>query len=304
MSLGFQKTTRKGLRQETSTGRNRLRKCLFEEYILLERTSERSFESLNQFLVQRLGLASYSRQSSLSPAGNTLTLTTPSTPSRKSSTDSEDSPSKMQDSEKYVLVLGLQMPLPGALGALWFKGDNVTTFLEQYDDMCEDYRVTPETKRIRLLRYISPIYKEQIRFMLEYSTENYLEKEFYDVLKKEFREHDWEHYRVSIEFLYRIIDQSTRGLLAIKTYVDLFDRIFKELIKRNKLNKQYQGREFIRGLSMHIKERIFRETDYESIEIFTHNYDKMYEKAIAAYKYKEKKRRYNEINDPEYSKVR
>ncbi|KAF8846534.1 hypothetical protein BDZ45DRAFT_755992 [Acephala macrosclerotiorum] len=230
-------------------------------------------------------------------------ITTPSTPSRKSSTDSEDSPSKMQDSEKYVLVPGLQMPLLGALGAPWFKGDNVTAFLEQYDDMCEDYRVTPETKRIQLLRYISSIYKKQIRSMPEYSTENYLEKELYDALKKEFREHDWEHYRVSIEFLYRIIDQSTRGLLAIKTYVDLFDRVFKELIKRNKLDKQHQGREFIRGLPMHVKERIFRETDYESIEISTHNYDKMYEKAVAAYKYEEKKRRYNEINDPKYSKV-
>ncbi|KAF8848257.1 hypothetical protein BDZ45DRAFT_777180 [Acephala macrosclerotiorum] len=143
----------------------------------------------------------------------------------------------MQDFEKYILVLGLQMPLSGALGALWFKRDNVTAFLEQYDDMCEDYRVTLETKRIRLLRYISPIYKEQIRSMPEYSTENYLEKEFYDALKKEFREYDWEYYRVSIEFLYRIIDQSTKGLLAIKTYMDLFDRVFKELIKRNKLDK-------------------------------------------------------------------
>ncbi|KAF8857299.1 hypothetical protein BDZ45DRAFT_744521 [Acephala macrosclerotiorum] len=180
------------------------------------------------------------------------------------------------------------MLFPGALEILWFKRDNITAFLEQYDDICEDYRVTPETKKIRLLRYISPIYKEQIRSMLEYSTENYLEKEFYDALKKEFREYDWEYYRVSMEFLYRIIDQFTRSLLATKTYVDLFDR----------------GREFMRGLPMYVKERIFKEIDYESIEIFIYNYNKMYEKAVVAYKYKEKKRRYNEINDLEYSKVR
>ncbi|KAF8857542.1 hypothetical protein BDZ45DRAFT_788142 [Acephala macrosclerotiorum] len=210
----------------------------------------------------------------------------------------------MQNSEKYVLVLGLQMPLLEALEILWFKRNNITAFLEQYDDMCEDYKVTLEIKRIRLLRYISPIYKEQIRSIPKYSTENYLEKELYDALKKEFREYDWEYYRVSIEFLYRIIDQSTRGLLAIKTYVDLFDRVSKELIKRNKLNKQHQGREFMRGLPMHVKERIFRETDYEPTEISIHNYNKMYEKAVAAYKYEEKKRRYNETNDPEYSKVR
>jgi len=41
-----------------------------------------------------------------------------------------------------------------------FKGANVTEFLERYEDLCSDYRVTDKDRLTRLPRYcIQPIAK-------------------------------------------------------------------------------------------------------------------------------------------------
>jgi len=50
------------------------------------------------------------------------------------------------------------MPPPGTPGSPMFEGANVTEFLERYEDLCSDYRVTDEDRLTRLPRYcIQPI---------------------------------------------------------------------------------------------------------------------------------------------------
>ena len=46
------------------------------------------------------------------------------------------------------------MLLLGLLGALYFKGTNITKFLEQFKEMCKDYRVEDSSKKLKyLLKY-------------------------------------------------------------------------------------------------------------------------------------------------------
>jgi hypothetical protein len=64
------------------------------------------------------------------------------------------------EDNKYMLVLRLHLPLLKAQGAPWFKGNNISTFLEQYTDMYKDYQVSTTTKREHIIKYILLLYKD------------------------------------------------------------------------------------------------------------------------------------------------
>lgn len=56
-----------------------------------------------------------------------------------------------------------------------------------------DYQVSAATKRERIIRYISLLYKDQVKAMPEYhanSSDSYDETKFYAALRKEFKEKD------------------------------------------------------------------------------------------------------------------
>jgi hypothetical protein len=141
---------------------------------------------------------------------------------------------------KYILVPGLNLPLIGAPGVPWFQGSNISVFLEQYTDMYKDYHVSDNTKRERIVCYISPIYKDQIKAMPEYCTDNpgdYQETKFFEALLKEFREYNWEILKISHDFLNRIIIQAQNRRISSKSYIDMFNRVSKELLKRKEMDE-------------------------------------------------------------------
>jgi len=43
-------------------------------------------------------------------------------------------------------MLCVPMPLLGTLGSPMFEGANVTEFLERYEDLCSDYRVSDKDR--------------------------------------------------------------------------------------------------------------------------------------------------------------
>jgi hypothetical protein len=60
-------------------------------------------------------------------------------------------------------------------------------------NMCKNYYIPNNTKRERIVYYISLIYKDQIKAMPEYYANNpgdYQETKFFEALLKEFREYD------------------------------------------------------------------------------------------------------------------
>ena len=64
------------------------------------------------------------------------------------------------EDNKYILVLKLHLPLLKAQGALYFKGNNIFTFLKQYTNICKDYQVSITTKREHIIKYILLLYKD------------------------------------------------------------------------------------------------------------------------------------------------
>jgi hypothetical protein len=206
--------------------------------------------------------------------------------------------------DKIIVVASTPLLLPGQPGAPWFQGENISTFLERYSDLCDDYKVSKEMKRERIIRYVHPWYKDTITAMPEYAEVGYDEGKFYKALKEEYKDNDWETLRFSREFLEQTVEKAKSGRLTSKAYVDLFDRISKVLIDRGELDETQRAREFMKGLNSTTKDKIFRDTEFEPSNVRTHDYDKMHKTAVKAYEVEEKRRRYNEYNDPDYSKIK
>ena len=81
----------------------------------------------------------------------------------------------------------------------YFKGENISSFLEAWDDFAEDYEYTSDSKRKKILRYIDLLYRDKVRAILEYTTkEDYI---FYKARRKEYRDTDHKHLKYSRQFL-------------------------------------------------------------------------------------------------------
>jgi len=86
--------------------------------------------------------------------------------------------------------------------------------------------------------------------------------------------------------------------------VEIFDRAFRDLIKKGVINPKSRNNKLIKGFFSNIKDKILKETDYDPKDFATYNYERIKRKALNAYAYKEKRRRYIEAIDPEYIKFK
>jgi hypothetical protein len=104
-----------------------------------------------------------------------------------------------------INVIKAVMPSPATLGtAPYFKGENITSFLDLWDDFTGDYECKGAEKRKKILRYIDPFYRDEVKAMPEYATEND-EQTFYNALKKKYRDTDHERLKYSRQFLLALV---------------------------------------------------------------------------------------------------
>ena len=55
------------------------------------------------------------------------------------------------------------MPYPGAPGSLFFEGANISEFLERFENMCDDYRMSTSEKIRRLPWYCRMFTAQHVR---------------------------------------------------------------------------------------------------------------------------------------------
>ena len=84
----------------------------------------------------------------------------------------------------------------------------------------------------------------------------------------------------------------------------MFNRAFGDLIKKEAIDLKSRGNKLIKGFSFSIKNKIFKEIDYDLKDFTTYNYEKIKKKAFDIYIYKEKKKRYIEAINLEYIKLK
>jgi hypothetical protein len=99
-----------------------------------------------------------------------------------------------------INVIKAVMPSLSVVGSTpYFKGENISSFLEAWDDFADDYECTSNSKRKKILRYIDLLYRDKVRAMPEYTTKE--DQVFYKALKKEYRDTDHKHLKYSRQFL-------------------------------------------------------------------------------------------------------
>jgi hypothetical protein len=66
------------------------------------------------------------------------------------------------------------IPIIGSIGAPFFRGKNITKFLERFEDFCLDYKVSDGQKVVRVIRYYSLDIRYYLRTILpSYDTSIY-----------------------------------------------------------------------------------------------------------------------------------
>jgi hypothetical protein len=214
----------------------------------------------------------------------------------------------IKDTFPYTIVVkpSGQLPIPGNPGAPYFDGRNVSEFIEQLKDLFKECESDLETRRNRLVRYTTPVEREEIKSMPEYAepVDLYNEEKFYEALRHKYRDQDWDKLRDSYDFLQRVMAQGRIGAIDARTYVTTFNRVSTELIKRNEIDESQRCRAFMEGASIALKDKLLRNTRFDYSDVATHKYAPMLEEGRRHWELEEKKRRYNESHDPALARSR
>jgi hypothetical protein len=184
-----------------------------------------------------------------------------------------------------INVINAVMPSPATLGtAPHFKGENISAFLESWDNFAGDYDCVGAEKRKKILRYVDPFYRDEIRFMTEYAEHDkpqYDEQAFYKALLKKYRDTDHEYLKYSRQFLLALVAQARDGKVEPKEYIYLYHRISTRLHERNLLGDVERATLFLNGLPKEIVSKVVEAHNVDQSDAQTINYQKFYKTALA-----------------------
>ncbi|KUJ06200.1 uncharacterized protein LY89DRAFT_415459 [Mollisia scopiformis] len=174
-------------------------------------------------------------------------------------------PNVQPNASQQIVVRAATLPFYGQQGAPNFTGRNVTSFLQDFDDLCKEcYIVDAADKRSRILRYVAPELKEDFKIVDGYGSalEEYDEAVFYEALKKQYKHADSASLKNTVSFLEVLVDKARVSILDLKDYVVLFDRHSSNLIKSKKISEDSRCRMFVKGLPPKHRDKLMDKQQY------------------------------------------
>jgi hypothetical protein len=72
-----------------------------------------------------------------------------------------------------ISIIRLPMPLPGSPGVPLFEGANATEFLDNFDDLCDEYAVAEQGKLVKLPKYCSRSIGDSIKSQKAWVNKDY-----------------------------------------------------------------------------------------------------------------------------------
>ena len=167
--------------------------------------------------------------------------------------DIENVPTPPQFQASYIMPL----PYPGAPGSPFFDGANVTEFLERYENMCEDYRVSLAEKIRRLPLYGEMFTARHVKSVIGFSGSDWtkISKE----LKKEYKDQDLAQQVSSRAYLEAFKDKPRAENSEVLQFCRQFSKITKDLVGKGKLDTYTQVRWFLQGLHSPIQSELFNQ---------------------------------------------
>jgi hypothetical protein len=107
------------------------------------------------------------------------------------------------------------MPKPGQPGALFFDGENITNFLDEWNVECKEYSYTDEQKCSKFPYHADSKYRDIIENLDGYATSNWAT--FQANLKSPFWQQD--EPKNTTAALYRLINEAQTGKIDLNVHV-------------------------------------------------------------------------------------
>ena len=138
------------------------------------------------------------------------------------------------------------MPAPGTVGTPYFVGQNVSQFIEQYEQLCARYRVMGIEKYQGLPEYCDYWIGMWIRSLPEFTAGNWTE--LVRKLRAEYRAEDYHRRIETRDFIEAFVRISAEQPGDLRHYVHDFTTISARTVAAGNLTEQEKGWWFMRGL--------------------------------------------------------
>ena len=171
------------------------------------------------------------------------------------------------------------MPYPGAPGAPWFSGHNVTEFLQRFQNMCNEYEVKNEDIFQKLPWYCEKTIGDYVKSIPEYVSRD--GDGLFKVMRKDYRKHDLDQQINSRNFLESLKTKTRTEKDDLKQYCRQFHTISHALVERGQLEKYTRAMWFIQGLPPKIREKVVRKVGCDTEDADTMDYTRIYGVASA-----------------------
>lgn len=147
------------------------------------------------------------------------------------------------------------MPYPGSPGSPFFEGANVSEFLERFEDMCDDYRMSTSEKIRRLPWYCEIFTARHIKSVIGFSGLDWAK--ICTNLKKEYKDQDLTQQISSPAYLEAFKDKPRTENAEVPQFCRDYLEISKELLEKGKLDRYTQLRWFLQGLPSSVQSELF-----------------------------------------------
>lgn len=172
------------------------------------------------------------------------------------------------------------IPYPGAPGAPFFDGQNITHFLDLYDQLCSDYRISEFEKIYWLPWYCEYFTGRYVRILIKDADWTAVKA----ILRREYKENDLDQLINSREFLEELKRKARSEDDDLMHYCQLFASISTNLVLRQRLDRYTQCQWLLQGLPEKIVMEIFYRYDIDLEDDDSLDFENVLEKAIVLVK--------------------
>ena len=161
-------------------------------------------------------------------------------------------------------------------GAPLFDGQNITHFLDLYDQLRSDYRLPESEKIYRLPWYCEFFIGKYVRILIKGA--NWAAAR--SILRTEYKKNDLDQLMYSQEFLKALKKKARSEDDDLLHYCHLFASISKDLVLRRRLNLYTQCQWFLQGLPETLLTEIFYRYDIDLEDDNGIDFDDLLEKSL------------------------
>ncbi|MCJ1348040.1 hypothetical protein MMC31_006271 [Peltigera leucophlebia] len=172
------------------------------------------------------------------------------------------------------------IPYPGTPGAPFFDGQNITRFLDLYDQLCSDYRLSELEKINRLPWYCEFFTGNYIKILIKGADWVAVRS----ILRREYKDNDLDQLMNSREFLEALKKKSRSEDDDLFHYCQLLASISRDLMLRKRLDLYTQCQWFLQGLPEKVVMDIFYRYNIDLEDDDDLDFEDLLEKALVLVK--------------------